>query len=162
MGLLDSIVGRSFRDEEAGRVVVFSGDRRNRGYVVRSDAEELKIRSFLKMFYFAHLSILLLGGLLANAWSMFIVHLQELGRPAAHLLRTEGIYLGISFLIVGLPYFSLWRSYKKAFLNFVSVQDEVLVSGKNRERQSWIVSLWLVAFGALILMGVIFYLVGRR
>jgi len=162
MGLLDSIVGRSFRDEEAGRVVVFSGDRRNRGYVVRSDADELKIRSFLKMFYFAHLSIILLGGMLANAWSMFIVHLQELGRPAAHLLRTEGIYLGIYVLILGLPHFSLWRTYNKLLVNFVSVQDEVLVSGKSGERQSWIVSSWLVAFGALILLAAIFYLVGRK
>ena len=42
MGLLDSIVSRSFRDEKAGRVVVFAGDRRNRGYVVRSDAEGTK------------------------------------------------------------------------------------------------------------------------
>jgi hypothetical protein len=162
MGLVDSIVGKSFRDEEAGRVVVFTGDRRNRGYVVRSGAEELKIRSFLKMFYFAHLSILLLGGMLANAWSMFFVHLQEFGRPAAHLLRAEGIYLGISFLIVGLPYFFLWRSYKKALVNFVSVQDEVLVSGRSGGRQSWIVSLWLIMFGALIVLGAIFYLVGRK
>ena len=61
MSLLDSIVGRSFRDEKAGRVVVFTGDRRNRGYVVKSESEELKIRSFLKMFYFAHFSILTLG-----------------------------------------------------------------------------------------------------
>ena len=82
-------------------------------------------------------------------------------QAAAHLLRTEGVYLGISFLIVGLPYFLLWRSYKKALLNFVSVQDEVLVSGKRVERR-WIVSLWLVAFGALILLGAIFYLVGRK
>ena len=161
MGLLDAIVGRSFRDEEAGRVVVFAGDRRNRGYVVKSDGEELKIRSFLKMFYAAHFSILLLGMLLANAWWSFIVHLQEFGGPAAHLLRAEGVYLGISFLIVGLPYFLLWRSYKKALLNFVSVQDEVLVSGKREERR-WIVSLWLVAFGALILLGAIFYLVGPK
>jgi hypothetical protein len=160
MGLVDSIVGKSFRDEKAGRVVVFEGDRRNRGYVVKSGAEELKIRSFLKMFYFAHLSILLLGGLLANAWSMFIVGLQH--RPAAHSLRIGGIYLGISFLVVALPYFSLWRSYKKALLNFVSAEDEVLVSGGSGDRKSWIVSLWLVAFGALILLGAIFYLVQRK
>ena len=136
MGLLDSIVGRSFRDEEAGRVVVFAGDRRHRGYVVKSDSEELKIRSLLKMFYAAHFSILLLGMLLANAWSSFIIHLQELGRPAAHLLRTEGIYLGIYSLVVGLPYFLLWRSYKKALLSFVSVQDEVLLSERSGNRQS--------------------------
>jgi hypothetical protein len=162
MGLLDSIVGKSFRDEKAGRVVVFTGDRRHRGYIVKSDSEELKIRSFLKMFYAAHFSILLLGMLVANAWSTFIVHLQELGRPAAHLLRTEGIYLGIYSLVVGLPYFLLWRSYKKAFLSFVSVQDEVLVSHRSWDRQSWIVSLWLIALGTLILFGAIFYLVGRR
>jgi hypothetical protein len=162
MGLLDSIVGKSFRDEKAGRVVVFTGDRRHRGYVVKSDSEELKIRSFLKMFYAAHFSILLLGMLVANAWSTFIIHLQELGRPAAHLLRTEGIYLGIYSLAVGLPYFLLWRSYKKAFLSFVSVQDEVLVSDRSWNRQSWIVSLWLIALGTLILFGAIFYLVGRR
>ena len=162
MGLIDSIVGRSFRDEEAGRVVVFAGDRRNRGYVVKSDAEELKIRSFLEMFYFAQLTILLLGGMLANAWSTFIVHLQEFGRPAAHLLRAEGVCLGVYLLIVGLPYFLLWRSYKKALLNFVSGADEVLVSRRSGERQSWIVSLWLIMFGALILHGAIFFLVGRK
>jgi hypothetical protein len=42
MGLLDSIVSNAFRDEKAGRVVVFSGDRRSRGYIVRSAAEEPK------------------------------------------------------------------------------------------------------------------------
>ena len=72
MGLLDSIVGKSFRDEKVGRVVVFTGDRRNRGYVLKSESEELRIRSFLKMFYFAHFSILLLGIQVANAWSTFV------------------------------------------------------------------------------------------
>jgi hypothetical protein len=65
MGFLDSLVGRSFPDEQGARIVVFSGDRGTRGYVVRSEAEELKIRWFLKMFYFAHFSVLLLGMLLA-------------------------------------------------------------------------------------------------
>jgi hypothetical protein len=74
MAFLDSIVGACFRDEEAGRVVVFSGDRPTRGYVVRSESEELKIRSFLKMFYFAHFSILLLGYSLASEWSRGIYH----------------------------------------------------------------------------------------
>ena len=150
MGLLDSIVGKSFRDENAGRVVVFTGDRRNRGYVVKSESEELKIRSFLKMFYAAHFSILLLGMLVANAWSSFIIHLQELGRPAAHMLRTEAIYLGIYFLVVGFPYFLLWRSYKKALLSFVSVQDEVLVSGRSAGRQPWIA---LAVLTVLVLAG---------
>ena len=54
MALLDSIVSANFRSENTGRVVVFPGDRRHRGYLVKSPAEELKIRSFLKMFYGAH------------------------------------------------------------------------------------------------------------
>jgi hypothetical protein len=61
MGLIDALVSRSFRDTPAGRVVVFSGDPRKRGYLVRSPADEQRIRSFLKMFYFAELSILSLG-----------------------------------------------------------------------------------------------------
>jgi len=130
MGLLDSVVGKSFRDSSAGRVVVFTGVGRARGYFVKSESEELKIRSFLKMFYFAHFSILILGMLLANAWSQFFVHLREFGRPAEHLLRYEGVYLGIYTLVVGLPLFMLWRSYRKALLSFVSAQDEVLVPEK--------------------------------
>jgi hypothetical protein len=52
MALLDFIVDANFRSEAVGRVVVFPGDRRHRGYVVKSQAEELKIRSFLRMFYY--------------------------------------------------------------------------------------------------------------
>jgi hypothetical protein len=160
MSLLDSIVGRSFRDEKAGRVVVFTGDRRNRGYVVKSESEELKIRSFLKMFYFAHFSILTLGMLVANAWSTFFVNIRAFRPPAAHLLRSEGIYLGIYFLVVGLPYFLLWRSYKKALVSFVSAQDEVLVSGKSTGRQTWIVVAALTALGLATLM--LFYAVRAK
>jgi len=87
MGVLDAIVSMAFRDEPAGRVVVFSGDRRKRGYVVRSEAEELKIKSFLKMFYFAHFYILILGMSLANAWSTFVIHMGRMGRPEGHLVR---------------------------------------------------------------------------
>lgn len=157
MGLLDSIVGKSFRDEKAGRVVVFSGGRRHRGYLVKSEAEELKIRSFLKMFYFADLSILLLGLLVANSWSSFIIHLEESGRPVEHALRGGTIFLGIYSLVVGVPYFFLWRSYKKALLNFVSAQDEVLVSGKSAGPQAWFILaglafLVLAAFLVLFLI----------
>jgi hypothetical protein len=159
MSLLDSIVGAAFRDEKAGRVVVFSGDRRNRGYIVRSAAEEIKIRSFLKMFYFAHFSILLLGMLVANAWSTFFINIQSMGSPAAHLLRSEGIYLCVYSVVVLLPYFLLWRSYKKALLGFVSAQDEVLVSGKNAKGRPWFVLAGLSALLALLLCGIGFYLI---
>jgi hypothetical protein len=57
MGLLDAVVGRSFRDDKAGRLVAFPVDRRIRAYVVRSESEELKIRAFLKMYHCAELSL---------------------------------------------------------------------------------------------------------
>ena len=160
MALLDSIVGKSFRDEKAGRVVVFTGDRRNRGYVVKSESEELKIRSFLKMFYFAHFSILLLGMLVANAWSTFVIHIHAFGRPDAHVLRTVGIFLTIYTLLVGVPYFLLWRSYKKARLNFVSAQDEVLVSGMSAGRRTWFVLAGLTALALATLA--FFYLLRTK
>jgi hypothetical protein len=128
MGLLDSIVDRSFRDDRTGRVVVFGGDFRKRGYLVKSQAEELKIRSFLKMFFWAQLSIQLLGLLLANAWSTELTY--ALGRPAKHLLRVSCIFFGVYSLVVGLPLLFLWLSYKKERFSFVSAQDEVLVTSK--------------------------------
>ncbi len=150
MGLLDSIVSNAFRNERAGRVVVFSGDRRNRGYIVRSPTEELKIKSFLKMFYFAHLYILVLGMMLANSWSTFFVHLEGMGRPTEHMARTIGIGLGVYCVVVGLPYFFLWRSYRKALPNFVSAQDEIMVSGQQRRQQQW--KLILAIFGLALLV----------
>lgn len=45
MGLLDAIVSNHFRDDQAGRVVVLPVDRRIRGYLVKSESEELKIRA---------------------------------------------------------------------------------------------------------------------
>jgi hypothetical protein len=160
MGFLDSIVGRSFRDEKAGRVVVFNGDRPGRGYLVKSEADEIRIRSFLKMFYYADFAITLLGGQVAIAWSMFFSNLQGLGDPAAHLLRTGGIYLGINAFVVGLPFFLLWRSYKKALLNFVSAQEEVLVSGRGAGGQPWIglAALCVLVLAALL----IFFLIRAK
>ena len=156
MGLLDSIVGKYFRDEKAGRVVVFTGDRRNRGYVVRSESEEVKIRSFLKMFYFAHLSILLLGCALAYAWSIGLSH--ALGGSEGHWLRSGVIFLVLFSLVAGVPYWLLWRTYKLAFLGFVSAQDEVLVSETNAGRRFWIViaGLGTLVLATLMLLGIIF------
>ena len=153
MGVLDAIVSVAFRNEPAGRVVVFSGDRRNRGYVVRSEAEELKIKSFLKMFYFAHFYILILGMSLANAWSTFVIHMGRMGRPEGHVVRSMSIGVGVYCVVVGLPYVLLWRSYKKALPSFVSSQDEVVVSGQSKTQQRG--KLVLVILGlALLIMGV--------
>jgi hypothetical protein len=146
MALLDSIVSARFRDEKAGRVVVFSGDRRTRGYVVRSETEELKIKSFLKMFYFAHFSILLLGYFLASEWSRGIY--RALGRPEEHLFRAMCISLGVYLAVVAVPYFLLWRSYKKALMSFVSLEDEVLVSGRRVGRQQMFI---FIAAGLMLL-----------
>jgi hypothetical protein len=160
MALLDFMVSRHFRNEKNGRVVVFPGDRRHRGYVVGSGGEELKIRSFLKMFYFAHLSILFLGYLLASEWATDLRHVLD--RQTVHVLRAVGISLGIYFLVVGAPYFLLWRSYKKAFLNFVSPQDEVSVSGNSPDQKRQIFAAVAAAsFAILLALGMIF-LIRRR
>jgi hypothetical protein len=149
MGFIDYLVGAQFRDEKAGRVIVFPGDRRGRGYVVRSEAEESRIRSFLKMYYFAHLSIIVLGNFLALDWSTGLNH--ELGRPALHFYRAMGIAAVIYFLVTGVPYWLLWRSYKKAFVSFASAQDEVLLSGKAPGQQTRIlIAAAVIAFAALL------------
>ena len=162
MGLLDSIVSNAFRDEKAGRVVVFSGDRRNRGYIVRSPAQELKIKSFLKMFYFAWLYILVLGPMLANAWSTFVLHLEGLGRPIEHMARNMGIALGVYCGVVGLPSFFLWRSYKKALPSFVSAQDQVVVSGQTRRQRHWKLVLVILGLAFLVLAVALVFLVRPR
>jgi hypothetical protein len=153
MGLVNYLVGAQFRDEKAGRVIVFPGDRRGRGYVVRSESEESRIRSFLKMFYFAHLSILMLGNFLVIEWSTGLNH--ELGRPAEHFLRAMGIAVGIYCIVVGVPYWLLWRSYKKAFVSFTSAQDEVSVSGKSPGQKTQIYfAAGVAAFAFLLAIGV--------
>ena len=157
MALLDSIVGARFRDEKAGRVVVFFG--RTRGYVVRSESEELKIRSFLKMFYFAHFFILLLGYFLASEWSRGIY--RALGQAEAHLFRAMCISLGVYLVVVAVPYFLLWRSYKKALVSFVSLTDEVLVSGRRASRQQMFI---FIAAGLILLglAGLLAFAVGHK
>jgi hypothetical protein len=152
MSLLDTIVDANFRSEGAGRIVIFSGDRRHRGYLVKSPAEELRIKSFLKMFYFAYFSILSLGILLSSDWSTFLNHI--LGRPEDHLARTLGISIGVYSLVVGLPYWLLWRSFKKAILTFVSAQDKVVVSGKGAiNKRLLLVGVAVFAFAVLLMFG---------
>jgi hypothetical protein len=161
MGLLEAAIGRHFRDEKVGRVVVFARGGRDRAYIVNSGPEEAKIISFLKMFYFAEYSILLLGSSLAFAWSIFFTNLQSLGRPESHLVRTGGIYLGIYTLLVGIPNWLLRRSYKKSFSSFVSAEHEVAVSRGAVGRQGWVA--YAVAALALAILALIwFYLVRAK
>lgn len=160
MGFLDSIVSRSFRDESAGRVVVFSGDRRHRGFLVKSEADELKIKSFLKMYYFADFSVLLLGLLLGNSWSMFLTSIHAFQKPAEHLVRTFSISLGVYTLVMGLPYLLLWRAYKKSIFNFVSSQDEVTVATYGPGQQKKII-VAMFAMIAVFIMGIGMFLIVR-
>jgi len=151
MALLDSLVDANFRSEPVGRVVIFPGGRRHRGYLVKSAAEELKIRSFLKMFYFAQFSILLLGFFSLLAWSS--------GRLAGHI-GAEAIFLGIYFPVVLVPYLRLFWICKKASLSFVSAQDEVAVSGKTASRRLWIVGAGLIALAILVLLAGMLFIRG--
>ena len=158
MGLIDALVNRSFRETPAGRVVVFSGDPRKRGYLVRSPVDEQKIRSFLKMFYFAHLSILALGILFSQVCASWLAY-GSYDRPARHLLGSVSIFVAIYCLVVGLPYALLWRAYKRALPSFTDPADEVSLTGISAPRRQWI--LLAVASFALLILGVILVLAVR-
>ena len=158
MGPIDALVNRSFRETPAGRVVVFSGDPRKRGYLVRSPADEQKIRSFLKMFYFAHLSILALGILFSQVCASWLAY-GSYDRPARHMLGSVSIFVAIYCLVVGLPYALLWRAYKRALPSFTDPADEVSLTGISAPRRQWI--LLAVAGFALLILAVILVLAVR-
>ncbi len=157
MGLIDTIVDRSFRDTQSGRVVIFSGDPRKRGYVVRSVAEERKIKSFLKMFYFAHLYILVFGMMLSQGCALWLAY-GLFDRPAHHLLGSVSSFAGIYLLMVGAPYTLLWRAYKRALTSFTASADEVLLTEIEASRRQWIL-LAVVGFALLILAAVLLLVV---
>ena len=164
MGILGAVVDPCFRDDKKGRVVVFPGDGRKRGYLVKSDGDEQKIRAFLQMFYSAHFAIFVLGYFLASEWSRDIYHLRLLGNPADHLLRSGMISGGVFLVVVGLPYFLLWRSYKNTRMSFVSAEDEVLVTvGRPRQSMQWrFLAIGLVIAGLAILLGALWLVTATR
>jgi hypothetical protein len=67
----------------------------------------------------------------------------------------ECIFVGTYSLVAGVPYWLLWRSYKKAFASFVSVEDEVVLSGNGAGRRPWFVIAGLIALGTLALLAAI-------
>jgi hypothetical protein len=70
--------------------------------------------------------------------------------------------MGIYFLVAGAPYFLLWRSYKKAFVSFVSPEDEVLVSGRRVVgRQQLFIAAGLIAL-AILLAILLFFAVSHK
>ena len=138
MGFIDFIVNRSFRDEKEGRVVVFNGVGRGQGYLVRSMGEELRIRAFLKMYLFAELAIQMLGTLLVAAWLSSLFGAS--GPPTLERELTRGgWFLAAYALIVGLPFFFLWRAYRQAVLSFVSPADVVALGPRPMDRAQRIV-----------------------
>ena len=158
MGFIDAIVDRSFRDTPSGRIVVFFGDSRKQGYLVRSAIEEQKIRSFLKMFYFAHLYNLVYGIMVSQSFaSWFTYELFE--RPARHLLGSMSICLGIYVLVVGVPYTFLWRAYKRGLRSYSAPADEVMLTGTDAPGRQWIVLV--VAGFSLLIFAVILILAVR-
>ncbi len=157
MGLLDYVVNRSFANVKASRVVVFPGDRASRGYVVRSEADELRIRSFIKLFYVARSSIVLLALWLAAEWSKDINN--ALGRPDEHLLRTSGVVLGTYLFIMGTPYLLLRWTYEKAIASFVSAQDEVVILGKGVAGRRWAVVIAMITLGIAIVVLFAFHVI---
>lgn len=153
MGFIDDIVDRSFRESPAGRVVVFSGDPCKQGYLLRSPAEERKIRSFLKMFYFAHLYVLVIGMLLSQAWATWFSQ-ALLERPARHLLGTVSMTLAIYGLVVGIPYALLGRAYKQALICFIVPGDAVLLTGTSAPAGRRWIALAVVGVALLILAAI--------
>jgi hypothetical protein len=138
MGFIEFVVNRSFRDEQEGRVVVFNGVGRGRGYLVRSASEEQRIRAFLGMYVFAELAIQMLGTLLVAAWLSGL--LGATGRPTLERELTRGgFFLAAYLVVVGLPFLFLWRAYRQAVPSFVSPDDAVSVSPRPMDRTQRIV-----------------------
>jgi len=75
------------------------------------------------------------------------------------MVRSMCIGLGMYCLVVGVPYFLLWRSYKKALPSFVSAQDEVVVTAQWGKQKRWTVALALFGLGLLVLAAGIAWMV---
>jgi len=158
MGLINVVVDGAFRQAPAGRLVVLPGGPRKRGYLVRSPAEEQKIRSFLSMFYFAHFYILILGMVLSQGCAHWLVY-DWFDRPAHHLLGSLAIFLAIYGLTVILPWAFFSRAYKRALTSFANPADEVSLTGTAPPPWRWV--LLLVGF-ALLILATMLLLTARR
>jgi hypothetical protein len=161
MAFFDLMVDKAFREEKAGRVVVFAGDRVGRGYIVRSESQEVKIRAVLRRLYFAQLFIFVVPAvLLAYVWTRFFGLLPATDRPVAMLAGYFGLYFGACFLLMIVPYLLILRSCKKTFMSFVSAEDEVEVSRRPVQRRVWIASAGALLLGTIALAIAIFLLLG--
>lgn len=126
MSFLDVAVAPAFRDEQAGRVVVPFGLRRRRGYLVRSSADEHKIRAFLKLFVFAQMTIQTLGML--AAFGVANVGRQWNQATTLHDVIVMALSFVVAYaLLAVLPLVLLFATYRRALASFFSAQDEVPV-----------------------------------
>jgi hypothetical protein len=154
MGFIDLIVNRSFRDGPTGRVVVFDGVGRGRGYLLRSLADEQRIRAFLRMYVFAELAIQLLGTLLVAAWLSSVF--GATGRPTFEReLMRGGFFLAAYTLVVGLPFVMMWRAYRQAAPSFVAPEDAVSVSWQPMDRTQRIALTLLVLLSLAAVLAII-------
>ena len=137
MGLIDYTVNRFFRDESQGRVFLFDGGVCGQGYLVRSASDEHGIRAFLRMYVAAWFAIQILGSLLVTAWvSSF---LGAIGTPTLEReLTRAGFFLALYAVVVGLPFFFLFRAYRRAVADFVSPADVVTLSRRPLGRARYV------------------------
>ena len=154
MGFIDLLVNRSFRDEQAGRVVVFDGIGRGRGYLLRSTGDEQRIRAFLRMYVSAELAIQLLGTLLVAAWLSSVF--GSAGRPTLEReLMRGGFFLAAYALVVGLPFLLMWRAYRQAVPSFVAPADAVAVSWQPMDRTQRIALTLLVLLALALVLAIV-------
>jgi hypothetical protein len=153
MSFLDVAVAPAFRDEAAGRVVVPIGLRRRRGYLVRSSADEHRIRAFLKLFLFAQMAIQTLGMLAAFG----VTNLGRQWNQAA--TAHDVIVMVVSFvvaygLLAILPLVLLFATYRRALSSFFSAQDEVAVGPAPMAQARWLLVATMLGITLLLAIGV--------
>jgi hypothetical protein len=126
MSFLDVALAPAFRDEPAGRVVVPLGLRRRRGYLIRSSADEQKIRAFLKLFLFAQMTLQTLGML--AAFGLTNVGRQWNAAENAHDVIVMIVSFVVAYgLLAVLPLVLLFALYRRALASFFAAEDEVAV-----------------------------------
>jgi hypothetical protein len=153
MSFLDVAVAPAFRDEQAGRVVVPVGLRRRRGYLVRSSADEHKIRAFLKLFVFAQMTIQTLGTVAAFGTA-------NVGRQWNQAATVHDVIVMAASFVVAyalfavLPLLLLFATYRQALASFFSAQDEVPVGPAPLGQARWLFIAAVAGVTLLLALGI--------
>jgi hypothetical protein len=153
MSFLDVAVAPAFRDEPAGRVVVPVGLRRRRGYLVRSSADEPKIRAFLKLFVFAQMTIQTLG--MVAAFGVANVGRQWNEAATLHDVIVMALSFVVAYaLLAVLPLVLLFATYRHALTGFFSAQDEVAVGPAPIAQARWLLIAAVLGITLLLAIGI--------